>query len=256
MTPKALFLDLSGVLYQGNTPIEGGDKAVSQAREQGLVLRFVTNTATDSRTNILAKLKKMGIHVEENELFTAPIAARHYLQDNRLRPYCLVHPAIEDEFEDLEQSEPNCVLLGDARDKLTYESLNQAFRLCHEGAELIGIGRNKYFKDETGLNLDAGPFIRALEWAADVEAEIMGKPNRSFFDQVVASTGLAPEQCLMVGDDVQADVLAAMDAGLQGCLVRTGKYQSGDEDQLHGSARQVDSVADLFDDSEQATGPW
>lgn len=256
MTAKALFLDISGVLYQGKEPIEGAAQAVDEARSRGLVLRFVTNTATDSRRNIIDKLAGMGIDIEENELFTAPLAARAYLQEHDLRPFCLVHPAIDDEFEDLEQSDPNCVLLGDAREKLTYKSLNEAFRLCMDGAPLIGIGLNKYFKDETGLNLDAGPFIRALEWALDTEALIMGKPNRAFFDQVVASVDAAADKCLMVGDDVHSDVVAAIDAGLDGCLVKTGKYRAGDENALAGRGRVIDSIADLFTDSAPPQGPW
>ena len=105
---------------------------------------------------------------------------------------------------------------------------------------------NKYFKDENRLSLDAGPFIRAIEWAADTTAIIMGKPSPQFFEQVVASTPYGAEQCLMIGDDVLADVEGAVQAGLQGCLVKTGKYQHGDERKLPAGAGVIDTVADLF----------
>jgi HAD superfamily hydrolase (TIGR01458 family) len=146
----------------------------------------------------------------------------------------------------MNQRDPNCVLLGDARERLDYASLNQAFRLCKQGGRLIGIGMNKYFKDENGLNLDAGPFIRAIEWAADTSAIIMGKPSPGFYAQVVASTPYTADQCLMVGDDVHADVDGAVKAGLQGCLVRTGKYQRGDEQKLPAGAQVIDTVAGLL----------
>ena len=110
---------------------------------------------------------------------------------------------------------------------------------------LIGIGLNKCFMDEDGLMLDTGAFIRGLEWAADVDAVIMGKPGRDFFAQVVASTPFAAQDCLMVGDDAVADVCGAIEAGLQGCLVRTGKYRAGDEAKLPAAARVIDRVADL-----------
>src|SRR5690606_6518312 len=93
--------------------------------------------------------------------------------------------------------------------------------------------------------LDAGAFVRAIEWAADVEAVIMGKPGRAFFEQVVASTPHQPGECLMVGDDAVADVAAAIDAGLQGCLVRTGKFQPGDENRIPEAGNVVDSIADI-----------
>ena len=106
------------------------------------MLRFVTNTATQNSREILAMLAGMGIRVAADELFTAPIAARHYLRAHSLRPYCLLHPAIQEEFSGFEAGEPNCVLLGDAREGLTYDALHIAFRLCQAGAPLIGIGMN------------------------------------------------------------------------------------------------------------------
>jgi HAD superfamily hydrolase (TIGR01458 family) len=246
LNAQALFLDLSGVIYEGSRALPGAANAIEKARREGLLLRFVTNTATSSSADILHKLAGMGVHMEPDELFTAPIAAKHYIQQHNLRPYCLVHEAIQHEFADLDQHEPNCVLLGDARDGLNYETLNRAFQLCKQGATLIGIGMNKYFKDESGLMLDAGPFIRAIAWAADTQPVIMGKPSRAFFEQIVASTPFAAEQCLMVGDDLEGDVQGAATVGLQACLVQTGKYQPGDEQHLPPGAILTASLAELL----------
>ncbi|WP_317930119.1 TIGR01458 family HAD-type hydrolase [Halioxenophilus sp. WMMB6] len=243
---RALLLDLSGVLYEGSRLLPGAVEAIAEARARGLLLRFVTNTATKPAVTIRADLAAMGIEVAAEELFTAPMAAKAYMEQHGLRPYCLLHPALAAEFAHLPQSNPNCVLLGDAREALTYDNLNHAFQLCKAGAALIGIGMNKYFKDEEGLKLDAGGFIRLVAWAADTPAVIMGKPSPDFFAQVVASTPCPAAECLMVGDDVDSDVLGAIAAGLQGCLVQTGKYQAGDEAKLPAPARLVASVAELF----------
>ena len=245
MAFKALFLDLSGVLYEGDQRVPGATQTVNWAREKGFVLRFVTNTATKTDRFIIDRLVRLGIPIHDGELFTAPTAARNYIRHRGLRPFLIVHEAIRPDFRMIRQESPDCVVLGDAQEGLHYDALNQAFRLCMAGAPLIGIGMNKFFKDERGLNLDAGPFIRALEWAADVEATIMGKPSRAFFDEIVESTPFHPKDCLMVGDDVGADVLGAVEAGLQGCLVRTGKYQKGDEASLDEGVLVLDSIADL-----------
>lgn len=243
---QALLLDLSGVLYEGSRKIEGAVETVREARRRNLVLRFVTNTASKSTASILADLRRMDFQLEDHELFTAPIAARSYINSHQLRPYCLVHAAIKEDFADIEQSHPNCVVLGDARLDLNYQNLNHAFQLCKQGAILIGIGMNKYYKDDVGLQLDAGGFIRAIEWAADVQAIITGKPASAFFDEVVASTGCQPNQCLMVGDDVFGDVQGAIKSGLQGCLVKTGKFEPSDLNQLPAGARVIDSIKNLF----------
>ncbi len=242
----ALLLDLSGVLYDGNRVIAGAREMVDEARKRNLIIRFVTNTATKTAATLVTDLQRMGFDARPEEMFTAPMAAQAYLQQQRLRPYLLLHAAIRTEFAALDQHNPNCVVLGDARDDLNYGNLNTAFQLCKNGAPLIGIGMNKYFMDDAGLMLDAGAFIRAIEWAADVEAIIMGKPSAAFFAQVVASTKLPAESCLMVGDDVVADIAGAIDAGLQGCLVKTGKFLPGDEKELPPSARLIDSIRDLF----------
>lgn len=239
---QAVFFDLSGVLYEGDDVIPGAVEAVRAAIDQRLTVRFVTNTATKSSGDILAKLQRLGFPVEEDQLFTAPMAARALAREKNLRPYALVHPAIQPMFDDLTGDAPNCVIVGDAREGLHYASLNRAFQLLMDGATLIGIGRNQYFSSGGELMLDAGAFIQALEYAAGVEAIIMGKPGAAFFAQVVASTGHEAQDCLMIGDDAQGDVLGALNAGLRACQVRTGKFRPDDAAQLPDEVLIVDSV--------------
>lgn len=242
---KALLLDLSGVLYDGDQAIEGAAEMVQKARDKKLVLRFVTNTATKSRRQILDKLAGMGIELEEDELFTAPDAARAYLREKSLTPFCLIHANIRPDFHEFCHGDPNAVVLGDAREDLNYANLNRAFRLAQKGSPLIAIGENKYFAEGDTLCLDAGPFIHAVAWAADAEPIVMGKPGKEFFQQVVNSTGCKAEECLMIGDDVIGDVEGALCAGLQARLVKTGKYQDGDEGRIEPQAETLDSIADL-----------
>ena len=242
---KAIFLDISGVLVNGDTPIPGAKEAITLLRNTPLVLRIVTNTATQSSAEIIKKLAKAGFTITPDELITAPSAAKAYLIKKQLRPYCLIHSALKPEFSDINQQNPNAVLLGDARDDLSYDNLNQAFRLCRSGAPLIGIGLNKYFSDGENLCLDSGMYIKGMEWATGMPAIIMGKPSQDFFTQVVASTNFHASQCLMVGDDVESDVQGALDSGLMACLVRTGKYQARDEDKLSSNAIVFDDIMEV-----------
>ncbi|WP_216900076.1 TIGR01458 family HAD-type hydrolase [Synechococcus sp. CCY 9618] len=244
----ALLLDLNGVLFEDGTPFPGAVEAVASARRRGHLLRFVTNTATRSQEDLRADLERMGFSVGSGELFTAPLAARSYLQRRGWHPHALVHPAIEDLFADLKlpqgsAEDPDCVVLGDARDRLTYGALNRVFQLVQQGKPLIGIGRNRCFREGGRWMLDAGAFLTAIEWAAGTEALVMGKPSAAFFDELVASTGLPAGDCLMVGDDVEADVAGAMARGLRGVLVRTGKFRPGDEERLPQGGLVIASIA-------------
>ncbi len=244
---KAVFLDLSGVLYIGHEAIPGAVQAVARLQRSGLTLRFVTNTSRMTRRQILDSLRQLGFEIEDAQLVTAPQAARDWVQSRGLRPYCLIHDAIREEFADLDQSDPNAVIIGDAADGFTYAALNRAFELCLEGAPLVGIGRNRYFRLDGRFLLDAGPFITAVEYAADTEAVIVGKPSRAFFEQVLGETGCAPEDAVMIGDDVHGDVEGALKAGLQAVLVRTGKYRPGDEQRIDGEFLVADSIVEAVD---------
>lgn len=244
---KALFIDLSGVLYEGSKVINGAVAAIAKARASQLQLRFVTNTSRKTRAQLLNDLKQLGFSLQENELFTAPVAAHAWLQEKKLRPYCLIHQNIKSEFSDLVQTNPNAVVIGDAEQGFCYDNLNHAFQLCQQGAPLLAIGYNRYFKLDGQLQLDAGPFIKAIEFAASAQAIIMGKPSKDFFLQALRSTALNADQVLMIGDDIYGDIEGAINAGLNAGLVRTGKYQSGDENKISTTHMTFDSIVEAVD---------
>jgi HAD superfamily hydrolase (TIGR01458 family) len=248
----AVLFDLQGVLFEDGTPLPGALEAVATARRRGHQIRFVTNTATRSAEDLQADLERMGFRTEPEELFTAPLATRRYLERRGWHPHTLVHPAIDSLFADLRRPEgsaapPDCVVLGDARDRLTYGALNRVFQLVQQGKPLIGIGRNRCFREGGQWMLDAGAFLTAIEWAAGTEALVMGKPSPAFFEELVASTGLTPAECLMIGDDVEADVAGAMAFGLRGLLVRTGKFRPADEGRLPAGGMAIASIGDWPD---------
>jgi len=246
--PKALLLDISGVIYQGDRPIAGAVAAVKRLRDSNLRLRFVTNTSRRPRRRILESLADMGFPIAADELFTAPLAARRWLEAERRRPLLLIHPDLQEDFAGLDTREPDAVLLADAGNELNYANLDAAFALLMDGAPLLAVGTNRYFQGKRRLHLDAGPFVRALEYAAGVEAIVAGKPSGAFYEQVLADVECQPDEALMVGDDVNADVQGALDAGLHACLVRTGKYRDGDEAGLPRHAAVAASVVDVVND--------
>lgn len=227
-----VLLDLSGVLYVGEEPLPGAAQALHRLQQSGLALRYVTNTTRSPSARIAQQLQHLGLSVTAEELYSAPMAAKSYLRRHGLQPHLLVHPNLVSEFDDLPAAQEEAVLVGDAGEAFTYAQLNEAFRKLMEGATLIAMGRNRYFQEAQGLSLDAGPFVTLLEYAAGVEALILGKPAVDFFHAACASLGTEPSRTVMIGDDVEADVNGATRAGLRGILVRTGKYRSGDEQQL------------------------
>ena len=227
-----VLLDLSGVLYVGDQPLPGAQQALQRLLRSGLALRYVTNTTRSTRTEIVQKLQRMRLPVTLEQLYSAPMAVKEYLRQHGLQPHLLVHPKLLPEFDDLPHAQKQAVLVGDAGEAFTYQQLNEAFRKLMDGAPLIATGRNRYFQEANGLSLDAGPFVTALEYAAGVEAVVVGKPAAEFFRAACAALETDPGRTVMIGDDVEADVNGATRAGLRGVLVRTGKYRGGDEQRL------------------------
>ena len=112
-----------------------------------------------------------------------------------------------------------------------------------DGAELVALQHNRYWRRSDGLALDVGAYAAALEYATGREAVTVGKPAREFF--LAAMADLGTERGVMIGDDVEADVGGAMGAGLPGVLVRTGKYR---QDALKARVTPtaiVDSIKDV-----------
>lgn len=241
-----VILDIAGVLTEGDRAVAGSLAAVAALRAGGRPLCFATNTSRRPRRAVIESLRSIGYELEPDEVMTAPQAIRRLLDDEALRPLLLIDPALAVDFEGVDTVAPNAVVVCDAGDGFTYAALNQAFRVLIDGdAPLLAVGDNRYYRSGDALMLDAGPFIRALEYAAGVEAQMVGKPAPAFFHAAAASLGCRPENVLMVGDDVDADVNGAVDAGLQGALVRTGKYRDGDESRLHPGAAVADDLAAL-----------
>jgi HAD superfamily hydrolase (TIGR01458 family) len=246
---RALLIDLDGVLYVEDEPIEGAAVAVASLRDAGLGLRFVTNTTARSHRQTLDRLERLGFAVDAAELVTpAALARRRCLEAGHQRVALIMNEDVKEDFAGLTEADQGveAVIMGDLGSAFGFEILNRAFRLVMAGAELIALQKNRFWMTPEGLSLDAGPFVAAVEYATGREALVVGKPAVAFFEMVLADLGAEPSAAAMVGDDIESDVGGALRAGLAGILVRTGKYR---EDFVRGSGIEptatVDTIADL-----------
>jgi phospholysine phosphohistidine inorganic pyrophosphate phosphatase len=240
---EGLLLDLSGVIYVQDEAVPGAAEALERLRSAGIPIRLVTNTTMRPRRSILERLERFGIEADPAELITPASLAKRRCEEAGYESVALV--VLDELREDLEGLEEQgdsaeAVIVGDLGDRWDYEVLNRAFRRLMDGAALIALQKNRYWETAKGLSLDAGPFVAALEYATGREAEVMGKPSAAFFELALGELGMSADHAAMVGDDVEADVAGAMDAGLAGVLVTTGKYR---EDLVRESGIEPTAVA-------------
>jgi HAD superfamily hydrolase (TIGR01458 family) len=241
---KGVLIDIDGVVHQRGAAIAGSVEAIERLKRLNLRFRFITNTTRTPLRIIAAQLDKAGAAAERSHIFTPALAARTYLEEHDLDPFFVTSSALKEDFANLKAGSRRAIVVGDAYDEFTYARLNQAFRLLEQGAEFLALATNRSFQDADGqLSLDVGGFVACLEHATGRSARVLGKPSPDLFRAAVAHMGLAPENTVMIGDDAEFDVSAAIRAGLRGILVRTGKYRPGAED---GVEPKPDRVAGNF----------
>lgn len=248
MTVRGVLLDLEGVLYQGDEPIVGARKAVAALRQAGLGLRFLTNTTTKPRSDIRARMAAMGFKAARDDIFSPAMAAGRFLEQVGVeRIHLAASDGLAEDFSRfaLVDDAPEAVVIGDLYTGFTWQRVNSVFQMALGGARLVALHKNRFCRRAEGLSLDLGPFVAALEYATGTDAAIMGKPSPAFFRMALASLGLAPGEVVMVGDDIEADIGGAQDAGLRAIQVETGKYSARDRE--HPTVTPDERVASVAD---------
>ena len=259
--PSAFLLDLDGTLYADGAAIPGAIAALARLRAAGTPFRLVTNTTSRSRAMLMERLRSYGFEIGADELFTATMAGAELAAGAGYRRAVPFFP--EAALADLTGLElaggtsgrvpppgwhAQAVLVGDLGARWSHGLMQEAFEHLMDGAALVALSRDRFWLKEGRLTLDAGPFVAGLEYATGRSAVVAGKPSPGFFGAAVTALGgAAPAEVAMVGDDLWSDVAGAQAAGLEGWLVRTGKFRP---DILAAGEvrpdRVLESVADLL----------
>ena len=251
---SAILFDLDGVLYQGDTVIGGAAKAVAWFVNNNIPHLFLTNTTSKPRSALVEKLSGFGITTTSEQFLTPPLAAVQLLKSQQRHRLALFIPKVtHDEFSAFEiiesGDEPvDAVIIGDLAEGWDFSKLNGAFRLLmnNPDAILLALGMTRYWRAHDGLQLDVGPFVKALEYASGRTPVVTGKPAPGFYQAAVELLGV-DSAVYMIGDDIVGDIEAAQQVGLHGLLVRTGKFRESDLDSAITPDAIINSVADLPD---------
>ncbi|MGW1029643.1 HAD-IIA family hydrolase [Streptomyces sp. NPDC002577] len=252
---RAVLIDIDGVLTVSWKALPGAVEALRRIRASGAEVGLITNTTSRTRASIADALAAEGFPVGPEDILTAPAVTAAYLAEHCPGARCSLLNSgdiredlagvtiVDDEDAD---TVPDVVVVGGAGPEFDHASLNRVFGHLQRGARLVAMHRNLYWRTDQGLQLDTGAYLLGLERAARTEAEITGKPAPAFFETALARLGARPGEALMVGDDIESDVLAAQRTGITGVLVKTGKYLPETRRAASGTPDHVlDSFADM-----------
>ncbi|NXC72866.1 LHPP phosphatase, partial [Anhinga anhinga] len=182
---------------------------LNRIKASGLKLQFCTNETQATRERFVKKLQGMGFDISVAEVTAPAPAACRILKERSLRPHLLVHNG----------------------GTMLQQMLGHVGR--HPREMWAFAAEQRYYKETDGLKLDVGAYMKALEYACDVQAEVVGKPAEMFFESALAEMGVPPQQAIMIGDDIVNDVGGAQRCGMRALQVRTGKYRPCDENHPH-----------------------
>ncbi len=251
---KAVLLDLDGTLFLGRTAIPGAAKALEAIRASGVRVFFLTNASTRSRQSIVGKLEGMGIRASEAEVFGSAYMVADYIAMKcpGRAVFCISEGGLQDELRArgigiVEDDSAGVVAVGLDR-KLTYEKLAIAFRAISKGALFVASNDDPRYPVEDGFLPGAGAMVAAVERSTGKRPVVLGKPNRYGVEMLIRENGLGKKELLVVGDQLDTDVLIGKKNGIRSVLVLTGVTKKSDLKKMKKNEKPdyvIDSIVQL-----------
>ena len=249
---KDLFLfDLDGVFYRGKEKREkiGGTRTIEALRKSGKKLFVLTNNSTDSVETVHARLTEFSIPVKREEILTCALLTAEYLNKKygKVSYFLIGEAGLESEMRRCghartEGEEAQFVVVGLDR-RLTYNKLDKAARLVRNGASIVATHTARLYMYSDGPAIATGPIVRALEYATQKKATVIGKPSPLMFRIALERAGCTRRQAVMIGDQVDTDLEGASLAGIDSIPVTSGV----DQDALGTAVATIPNVDDLVD---------
>ena len=228
---KGVMFDIDGVLEFQGKAYPGAAELLESLRRKGIAIRILSNSTLKSRKTCTERLNRHGFGVTEAEVITASWATARYLRT--LKPkscWVMLKGKGIEEFREfnMDDENPEYIVLGDYREELKFENMNKALKLLLQGTKLIVMIPEKVDHSLGGVELTVGAYGKMLEDAAGIKATYIGKPSTYVFDIALESMGIDPARVLMVGDRVSTDIAGARQAGIPSVLVKTGEFKESD----------------------------
>ena len=251
---QSWLMDMDGVLVHEETALEGADRFLTALRERNRPFLVLTNNSIYTRRDLAARLRASGLEVPEESIWTSALATARFLEDQRPGGSAYVigeaglTTALHQAGYTLTERNPDYVVLGETR-TYSFERITQAIRLIVAGARFIATN-----PDETGPSPDGplpatGSVAALITRATGIDPYYVGKPNPLMMRSALNAIEAHSETTAMIGDRMDTDVVAGLEAGLHTILVLSGVATRDAAERFpYRPSRIIDSVADLIDE--------
>jgi NagD protein len=246
--------DMDGVLIHEGTPIPGADAFLKRLKESGKPFLVLTNNSIYTPRDLHARLSRMGLDVPVANIWTSALATAKFLDDQRPggTAYVIGEAGLTTALHDigyiLTDVEPDYVVLGETR-TYSFEALTKAIRLINGGARFIATNPDQTGPSAEGALPATGSVAALITKATGKDPYFVGKPNPLMMRAGLNAIGVHSESSAMIGDRMDTDVLAGLEAGMETVLVLTGLTAEADIDRYpFRPSRVVNSIADLVEE--------
>jgi NagD protein len=220
-------IDMDGVLYRGHELIPGADVFVHELRRREIPFRLLTNNSQRTRRDVVAKVARLGIEVEEEHIFTSAMATARFLAQQKPGGTAFVIgeggllTALHANGYAVVDHEPDYVVVGEGR-TFNLELVEAAVRMIMGGAKLIATNLDASCPTQNGLRPGCGAMVAMLELATGLKAFSVGKPSPVMMRAARKELALATDETTMIGDTMETDILGAVQLGFHSVLVLSG----------------------------------
>jgi NagD protein len=251
---KTWLMDMDGVLVHEASALPGAGEFLNRLREAGRPYLLLTNNSIYTRRDLAARLRGAGLEVAEESIWTSALATARFLEQQRPNGTAFVvgesglTTALYEVGYTMTERDPDYVVLGETR-TYSFERITQAIRLVDAGARFIATNPDPTGPSPTGPLPATGAVAALITRATGVDPYFVGKPNPLMMRSALNALDAHSETTAMIGDRMDTDMVAGLEAGLRTILVLTGVTREDETERFpYRPSRIVDSVADLVDE--------
>jgi NagD protein len=251
---RSWLMDMDGVLVREEHAIPGAGELLTRLRETGTPFLLLTNNSIYTRRDLAARLRTSGIDVPEEAIWTSALATARFLEDQRPGGTAFVigetglTTALHEAGYTLTERDPDYVVLGETR-TYSFERITAAIRLVENGARFIATNPDPTGPSAQGPLPATGSVAALISHATGVDPYFVGKPNPLMMRSALNAIDAHSETTAMIGDRMDTDIVAGLEAGLEAILVLTGVTTREQTERFpYRPSRIVESVADLVEE--------
>ncbi len=247
-------MDMDGVVIREDHLVPGADRFITRLKEAGCPFLILTNNSIYTPRDLVARLRHLGLEVEDRDIWTSALATARFLADQRPggSAYVLgeagLSTALYESGYTQSDRDPDYVVIGETR-TYSFERIQRAIRLIAGGARFIATNPDPTGPSPEGPIPATGAVAALISRATGVDPYYVGKPNPLMMRSALNAIDAHSEATVMIGDRMDTDIISGLEAGMQTVLVLTGIADRAAAERFpFRPTRILDSVADLIDD--------